>query len=244
MLRPSRSFAQVLPWGPWDGARGRCKPVWTTCKRQACREIRVAAVGRAQSDEVCDVAWQLLNGRVVELLDILQHPLVLLGHKVDGDSLSSKTSTTANTVEVVLGLGGQVVVDDQGYLRAKSYDEHIRAMPPFCAESITRQDRLAKTAACKAVQHMEKNLVALAADFLTAADAKMQSTSSSLYLPQREAAHSSWVSIDALGCIADTSHVAHLQSNKHNARSLLVRSGGLLYATRMCHCLQKSQLTR
>ena len=67
-------------------------------------------------DEVSNVAWQLLNSSVVELLDILQHPLILLGDKVDGNSLSSKATAAANTVEVVLRLSGQVVVDDQGHL--------------------------------------------------------------------------------------------------------------------------------
>lgn len=69
-------------------------------------------------DQIGNVAGQLLNSGIVKLLDILQHPLVLLGDKVDGNSLSSKTTATTDTVKVVLWLGRQVVVDNQGHLQA------------------------------------------------------------------------------------------------------------------------------
>ena len=67
-------------------------------------------------DEVGHVGGQLLDDGVVEALHVLQDALVLLGHKVDGHSLASKAPRAADAVEVVLGLGGQVVVDDQGHL--------------------------------------------------------------------------------------------------------------------------------
>lgn len=38
-------------------------------------------------------------------------------HKVDGDTLTAETAGAANAVQVVLGLGGQVEVDDQGHLK-------------------------------------------------------------------------------------------------------------------------------
>jgi hypothetical protein len=38
------------------------------------------------------------------------------GNKIDGHTLSSKTTTTTNTMDVVLAVGRQVVVDDQGDL--------------------------------------------------------------------------------------------------------------------------------
>lgn len=69
-------------------------------------------------DQIGNVAGQLLNSGIVELLDILQHPLVLLGHEVDGNSLSAKPTATTDTVKVVLWLGRQVVVDDQRHLQA------------------------------------------------------------------------------------------------------------------------------
>ena len=71
-------------------------------------------------DQVGDVAGQLLNSGVVELLDVLQHSLILLGDKVDGNSLSSKATATADTVKVVLWLSRQVVVDDQRHLQTEA----------------------------------------------------------------------------------------------------------------------------
>lgn len=58
------------------------------------------------SQEVSNIGWQLLNHSVVEPLDILEHALIILGDKIDGHTLASKSSTTTNTVEVVLRLGG------------------------------------------------------------------------------------------------------------------------------------------
>jgi hypothetical protein len=67
-------------------------------------------------DQVCNVAGKLLNNSVVEALDILKHALVIFGDEVDGYSLPSKPPRAPNPVEVVLGLGGQVIVDDQRHL--------------------------------------------------------------------------------------------------------------------------------
>ena len=47
-------------------------------------------------------------------------PIIILSylrHKVDCNSLASKAAGATNTVQVVLGLGGQVVVDDKGHLQ-------------------------------------------------------------------------------------------------------------------------------
>jgi hypothetical protein len=44
---------------------------------------------------------------------IPQHPDVISRHKINGNSLSSESSTTADTVDVVLPVRRQVVVDDQ-----------------------------------------------------------------------------------------------------------------------------------
>ena len=67
-------------------------------------------------EKICNIGRQLLNGHVVEPLDVKQHPLVVTGDKVDGNTLPPEPTTTANAMEVVLRLGWQVVVDDQGNL--------------------------------------------------------------------------------------------------------------------------------
>ena len=67
-------------------------------------------------DEIGHIGGQLLNGGVVEALHILQQPLVVLGDEVDGDSLAAEAAGAPDPVQVVLRLGGQVVVDDQRHL--------------------------------------------------------------------------------------------------------------------------------
>ena len=52
----------------------------------------------------------------VELLDIPKDPDVLDRHKVDGDSLSAESTGSSDSVEVVLSVDRQIVVDDQGDL--------------------------------------------------------------------------------------------------------------------------------
>lgn len=49
----------------------------------------------------------------VELLDFSHHADILGGNKVDGNTLSSKTASTTNSVDVVLTVGWKIVVDDQ-----------------------------------------------------------------------------------------------------------------------------------
>lgn len=56
---------------------------------------------------------------VVEALDVLQHPLVVLADEVDGNTLAAEAARATDTVQVVLGLGGQVVVDDQRHLEQR-----------------------------------------------------------------------------------------------------------------------------
>ena len=71
---------------------------------------------RKKLDEVSDVHWHLLDLGAVELFDFSHHADILSGNEVDRNTLSSKTTTTANSVDVVFTVGGQVVVDDQGDL--------------------------------------------------------------------------------------------------------------------------------
>jgi hypothetical protein len=89
------------------------------------------------SQKVSNVGGQLLNHHIVEPLDVKQHPLVVTGHKVDGNTLPTKTTTTTNAMQVVLWLGGKVIVDDQGHLlhvnttsKEVGGDEHTRRARP------------------------------------------------------------------------------------------------------------------
>lgn len=67
-------------------------------------------------DEVGNVHGHFLDLGAVELLDLTHHADILGGDEVDGNTLTTETTTTADTVDVVLTVGGKVVVDDQGDL--------------------------------------------------------------------------------------------------------------------------------
>ena len=59
--------------------------------------------------------------------NIAQHAHVLRGDEVDGDTLPSEPTTTTDTVDVVLAVGGQVVVDDErNLLHVDTTGEEIR----------------------------------------------------------------------------------------------------------------------
>lgn len=47
------------------------------------------------------------------MLNLTHHADVVSGNKVDGNTLSAETTTTTDTVDVVLAVGGKIVVDDQ-----------------------------------------------------------------------------------------------------------------------------------
>lgn len=63
-----------------------------------------------------NVHGHLLDLGAVELLDLAHHADVVGGDEVDGHTLTAETTTTTDTVDVVLAVGGKVVVDDQGNL--------------------------------------------------------------------------------------------------------------------------------
>jgi hypothetical protein len=67
-------------------------------------------------DEVGNVHGHLLDMGAVELLDLTHHADILGGDEVDGNTLTTETTTTTDTVDVVLAVGGEIVVDDQGNL--------------------------------------------------------------------------------------------------------------------------------
>jgi len=49
----------------------------------------------------------------VELLDFSHHAHIVSGDEVNGNTLTTETTTTTDTVDVVLAVGGEIVVDDQ-----------------------------------------------------------------------------------------------------------------------------------
>lgn len=67
-------------------------------------------------DKVGDVHGHLLDLRAVELLNLAHHADVVSGNEVDGNTLTAETATTTDAVDVVLAVGGEIVVDDQGNL--------------------------------------------------------------------------------------------------------------------------------
>ena len=71
---------------------------------------------RSESALTSHVHWHLLDLSAVELLNFSHHSNIVSGDEVDGNTLSAKSTTTTNTVNVVLTVGGKVVVDDQGDL--------------------------------------------------------------------------------------------------------------------------------
>jgi hypothetical protein len=71
---------------------------------------------RKHLDEVGNVHWHLLDLGAVELLDLSHHADIVSGDEVDGNTLTSETTTTTDAVNVVLTVGWEIVVDDQGNL--------------------------------------------------------------------------------------------------------------------------------
>ena len=59
--------------------------------------------------------------------NIAQHAHVLRGDEVDGDTLPSEPTTTTDTVDVVLTVRGQIVVDDErNLLHVNTTGEKVR----------------------------------------------------------------------------------------------------------------------
>lgn len=67
-------------------------------------------------DEISDVHGHLLNLGAVELLDLAHHADIVSGDEVDRNTLTTETTTTTDTVDVVLAVGGEIVVNDKGNL--------------------------------------------------------------------------------------------------------------------------------
>lgn len=68
------------------------------------------------SKQRADVSRHLVNLSRVELLDLSHHTDILVGDEVDSNTLSTETTTSTDSVDVVLLVGRQIVVDNQGNL--------------------------------------------------------------------------------------------------------------------------------
>ena len=67
-------------------------------------------------DEVSNVGRHFFNLCVVKGLNVTKVPHVTLGDEVDGDTLSPESTGSTDTMDVVLTVRGQVVVDHQRHL--------------------------------------------------------------------------------------------------------------------------------
>lgn len=71
---------------------------------------------KSLSEQRTNVSWHLVNLGRVELLNLSHHTDVLVGDEVDSNTLSTETTTSTDSVDVVLLVSWQVVVDNQGNL--------------------------------------------------------------------------------------------------------------------------------
>ena len=63
-----------------------------------------------------NVHGHFLDLSAVELLNLSHHADIISGDEVDGNTLTTETTTTTDTVNVVLTVGREIVVDNQGNL--------------------------------------------------------------------------------------------------------------------------------
>lgn len=66
-----------------------------------------------EKEYVRHVEGHFVDLSVVELFDITEHADIVGGDKVDSDTLSPESATTTDTMDVVLAVGGEIVVDDE-----------------------------------------------------------------------------------------------------------------------------------
>ena len=71
---------------------------------------------RSGRSELVEVGRHLIDLRIEMVLDLLDELRVFRQHEVDCGTLSTVTTGTTDSVDVVLFLEGQFVVDDETYL--------------------------------------------------------------------------------------------------------------------------------
>lgn len=92
----------------------KCAPVTL---EQICMGGEVGTMWRGgRLNQVGHVHRHLLDLCVVEGLNVLESTTIIRGHEVNGDALTTKSTTATDPVYVVLSVGGQVVVDDKRHL--------------------------------------------------------------------------------------------------------------------------------
>jgi hypothetical protein len=62
-------------------------------------------------NEISDIHRHLLDLSIVELLDIVQHSDIFGSDEIDGYTFTAETTATTDTMDVVLAVRGDVVVD-------------------------------------------------------------------------------------------------------------------------------------
>ena len=90
--------------------------------------------GTKQEDKLTgNVHWHLFDLGAVELFDLTHHAHVIGGDEVDCDTFPAESAATSDTMDVVLAICREVVVDDKGDLlhinttgEQVSGDEHTR----------------------------------------------------------------------------------------------------------------------
>jgi hypothetical protein len=83
---------------------------------RSARFVSVCCSDIQDSELTSHVHGHLLDLCAVELLNLAHHADIVGSDEVDGNTLTSETSTTTDAVDVVLAVGGKVVVDDEGNL--------------------------------------------------------------------------------------------------------------------------------
>ena len=63
-------------------------------------------------EQVSNTGGHFHDLSVVECFNILQVPYITLSDEIDGNALSAKTTRSTNSVDVILSVGGEVIVDD------------------------------------------------------------------------------------------------------------------------------------
>lgn len=84
-------------------------------------------------DEVCHVHRHLLNLGVVELLNVAEVADIFCGDKVDGNTLTTKTTRSSNSVDVKFTVLREIIANDQwNLLNVKA------SAPDICSNEHTR----------------------------------------------------------------------------------------------------------
>ena len=63
--------------------------------------------------QISNIHWHLLNRGIVKRFNIHQRSLVLLSDEINRRTLTTESTTATDTMNVVLTIGRQVVVDDK-----------------------------------------------------------------------------------------------------------------------------------